>query len=127
MSVCVCNGAHHTFGHGINLDFFACSEAILDDLRQNAAERVHKIFHHFAADAASAEMGNFRRGIYKTGVAVGGVQPHSHVNARAAAAENVGNPSPAISELGHLGEDAGLDGEVRLHEGDGRAGAKLLR
>jgi hypothetical protein len=41
--------------------------------------------------------------------------------------ESVADPSSTVLELGHLGEDPGVHGEIRLHESNGGAWAEPLR
>src|SRR4029077_3022901 len=77
--------------------------------------------------ATTTEMRDFGGCFYETRIAVGGIQSHAHVNARAAVPQRFSDPSSTILELGHLGEDAGVHGEIRLHECDDGAWAQLLR
>jgi hypothetical protein len=111
----------HAIGQRIDLDFFACGNSVLNDSRS-----FREGLGHLPAAAATAEMRNLGRSIEETRVTVGGIQSHPHVNARATVSQRFADPSSTFLELGHLGEDAGVHGEIRLHESDSGAWAEPL-
>src|SRR6266478_10177204 len=98
--ICLAAICLQTIGQGLDLHFFARGDAALLHLWKYAADGFHEELNHFTPHTAAAQMCHHCCGSHKTGLAIGLVQPHTHVQSRARAAQRFADPRVALIDEG---------------------------